>query len=292
MKPLATIQAGNDLGEGPHWNERDGRLWWLDIHGRRLHRLDPESGAVASVETPERLCSFAFLPGLGGRILAAFETGLAYFDIDTKSVEWIARPEPSCSGRRFNDGRTDRQGRFWVSTMVEGGEPDSASLYRFDGDGTLTPQLGGIAIGNAICVSPDGGTLYFADTPKKIIFAFDLDAETGTLSGRRIFAEADRGYPDGAVTDAEGCLWSARWGAGEIVRHAPDGRIISRLSVPAKQSSCIAFGGADYKILFVTSAREGLDAAALSKDPEAGNLFLYRSDVAGLPSVPFRPAGS
>jgi sugar lactone lactonase YvrE len=290
MKLLATIPAGNDLGEGPQWNERDGRLWWLDIHGHRLHRLDPISGEVVSIETPERIGSFAFLPEKGCRILAAFETGPAYFDIETKSVDWITRPEPLGGGRRFNDGRTDRQGRFWVATMVENAElagADSASLYRLDPDGTLTVQLGGIAIGNSLCVSPDGRTLYFADTPKKIIFAFDLDPETGTLSKQRVFAEAERGYPDGAVVDEEGSLWSARWGAGEVVRHAADGRVIDRLAVPARQTSCVAVGGTDRKTLFVTSAREGMSEAALAADPQAGNLFLFESEVAGLADAPF-----
>src|ERR1700743_2161662 len=106
MKLLATISAGNDLGEGPQWNERDGRLWWLDIHGHRLHRLAPASGGGGSIATPERIRLFAFLPDLGNRILAAFETGLAYFDIETNSVDWITRPEAFGGGRRFNDGRT------------------------------------------------------------------------------------------------------------------------------------------------------------------------------------------
>ena len=290
MKLLATISAGNDLGEGPQWNERDGRLWWLDIHGHRLHRLDPASGEVVSIETPERIGSFAFLPEFGSRILAAFETGLAYFDIETKSIDWIVRPETSGGGRRFNDGRTDRQGRFWVATMVENQDragADSASLYRLDPGGTLSTHLGGIAIGNSLCVSLDGRTLYFADTPKKIIFAFDLDPETGSLSKQRIFAEAERGYPDGAVVDEEGCLWSARWGAGEVVRHAADGRVVDRLAVPARQTSCVAFGGRDRKTLFVTSAREGMDEAALATDPEAGSLFLFDSTVAGLADAPF-----
>jgi sugar lactone lactonase YvrE len=292
MKLLATVASANHLGEGPLWNERDGKVWWTDIHESRLHRLDPASGAIETVETPERLCSYAFLPDGGSRILAAFETGLAYFDIDTSSMEWIVRPEKPRSGRRFNDGRTDLQGRFWVGTMVENeakAGSDTGVLFRLDGNGELTEQAIGVSISNSICTSPDGRTLYFADTPKKLIFAFDLDAGSGAISNKRIFAEVAEGYPDGAVVDEEGCLWSARWGAGEVVRHAPDGAVVSRLKVPASQPSCPAFGGADRKTLFVTSAREGLDEAALAADPQAGNLFVYQVEVAGLPVVPFRP---
>jgi len=291
MTPIAIVPSANELGEGPLWNDREGKLWWTDIHARRLHRLDPASGAVETIETPERLCSYAFLPEKGVRILAAFETGLAYFDIETKAVEWLARPETLGGGRRFNDGRTDAQGRFWVGTLVENKEKAgaaSASLFRFDGK--LAEQAGGISISNSLCTSPDGKTLYFTDTPTRVIHAYDLDPDSGEISGRRVFAEVAEGYPDGAVVDAEGCLWSARWGAGEVVRHAPDGKVMSRLKVPASQSSCVAFGGPDLKTLFVTSAREGLDAAALARDPQAGNLFVYQLDVAGQLPVPFTPA--
>ena len=288
MTPAAIVPAANSLGEGPLWNDRDGKLWWTDIHARRLHRFDPASGAVETIETPERLCSYAFLPDRAARILAAFETGLAYFDVDTKAVEWIVRPEILGSGRRFNDGRTDKQGRFWVGTLVENAAKAGAasgSLFRFDG--ALTEQVGGISISNSLCTSPDGRTLYFTDTPTRVIHAYDLDPDSGAISGRRVFAEVTDGYPDGAVVDEEGFLWSARWGAGEVVRHAPDGTVASRLKVPASQASCVAFGGPDRKTLFVTSAREGYDQAALTEDPEAGNLFVYQVDVAGQPVVPF-----
>jgi len=288
MKPIAIVPSANILGEGPLWNDRDGKLWWTDIHANRLHRYHLSSGAVETIEMPERLCSYAFLPEKGARILAAFETGLAYFDTDTKALEWITRPETPGSGRRFNDGRTDKQGRFWVGTMVENEAKAGAtrgSLFRFDG--TLTEQAGGITISNSLCSSPDGRTLYFSDTPSKVIHAYDLDPDSGAISNRRVFAEVTDGYPDGAVVDEEGCLWSARWGAGEVVRHAPDGKVIARLKVPAGQATCPAFGGPDRKTLFVTSAREGLDAAALARDPEAGNLFVYQLEVAGLPVVPF-----
>ena len=292
MRLLGTVRSANILGEGPLWNDRDGALWWTDIQARRLHRLSFDAGTFDTTETPERVGSLAFLPEKGPRILAAFETGLAYFDVETKAVDWIARPEALGNGRRFNDGRTDRQGRFWVGTMVENkakAGADTAALFRLDRHGALTEQQGGVWISNSLCVSPDGRTLYFADSPRKVIWAFDLDAETGTLSGRRVFAEVEAGEPDGSVIDEEGCLWSARWGASEVVRHAPDGRVIERIPTLASQPSCVAFGGPDRKTLFVTSAREGLDAAKLAADPEAGNLFVFEVEVAGLPVVPFKP---
>lgn len=292
MKLLTMVPSANRLGEGPLWNERDGKLWWTDIQERRLHRLHPESGTVETFDLPERLGSFAFLPGHGSRIVAAFETGLAYYDIETKSVAWIARIETPGSGRRFNDGRTDRQGRFWVGTMVEDAEragADTGALFCLERSGELVPHAVGVAISNSLCASPDGRILYFSDSPKKVIFAFDLDPETGTISNKRFFAEVERGEPDGAVVDEEGCLWNAHWGAGEIVRYAPDGKELQTVKVPATQVSSLAFGGPDRKTLFVTSARDGMDAGALAQDPGAGNLFVFEADVAGLPGMPFTP---
>jgi sugar lactone lactonase YvrE len=292
MKLLTMVPSANTLGEGPLWNDHDGTLWWTDIHARRLHRLALDSGAVESIDTPERLCSFAFLPDGGSRILAAFETGMAYFDVETKALDWIARVEEKGSGRRFNDGRTDRQGRFWVGSMVEDAEmagEDTGALFCLEHNGELVPHAVGVAISNSLCTSPDGLTLYFADTPKQAIFAYDLDPESGNISNKRFFAEVTEGFPDGAVTDEEGCLWSARWGAGEVVRHAPDGKVIEKIKVPAGQVTSVAFGGPDRKTLFVTSAREGLDAAALAQDPGAGNLFIFEGDVTGMIGMPFNP---
>src|SRR5579859_1971305 len=248
MKLLTMVPSANRLGEGPLWNELDGKLWWTDIQSRRLHRLHHASGAVESFDLPERLCSFGFLPERGSRILAAFETGMAYYDVESQSLEWIARIEAPGSGRRFNDGRTDRQGRYWVGTMVENEESagaDTGALFCLELSGELVPHAVGVAISNSLCASPDGRTLYFADSPKKVIFAFDLDPETGSISNKRFFAEVEEGEPDGAVVDAEGCLWSARWGAGQVVRHAPDGAVMQKVKVPAGQVSSLAFGGPD-----------------------------------------------
>lgn len=292
MKLLTMVPSANQLGEGPLWNERDGKLWWTDIQARRLHRFALTSGAVETFEMPERLCSFALLPEGGSRFLAAFETGMAYYDIDSKSLEWVARIEAPGSGRRFNDGRTDQQGRFWVGTMVENEEQaggDTGALFCLDHSGELLPHAVGVAISNSLCTSPDGSTLYFADSPKKVIFAFDLDPEAGSISNKRFFAEVEEGEPDGAVVDEEGCVWNARWGAGQLVRHAPDGKVLQTVKVPASQVSSLAFGGPDRKTLFVTSARDGMDPAALAQDPGAGNLFVFEADVAGLPGVPFMP---
>ena len=286
-KLLDIFETKDTLGEGPLWNPRDRRLWWTDIQERRLRRLDPATRVVDDLPMPERVGSFAFTDGRPETLLVGFETGLALYQLGSGAVSWLARPEAPRSGRRFNDGRTDRQGRFWTGTMVEAeaaAGAASASLWRLDASGTLTACENGVSISNGLAFSPDGRTLYFADSPRQVIFAYDLDTETGALSGKRVFAEIERGYPDGAAIDAEGCLWSARWGAGEVVRHAPDGRVVEVLRLPASQLTCPAFGGPDHTLLFVTSAAEGLSGA----EAAAGNVFLCDVEVAGLPDAAYR----
>jgi L-arabinonolactonase len=284
-------EVQNSLGECPLWNDRDGHFWWTDLHASLLCRLDPASGAISSTVMPERLCSFAFLARRDTHILAAFETGLAFYDLRDGGIDWITRPEHGPTGMRFNDGRVDRQGRFWVGTMMEEREripAGSAALYCLTADRLLTLHAEGVTISNGLCTSPDGTTLYFADSPRRIIHAFDLDTRLGTIDRKRVFATVRQGVPDGSAVDCEGHVWSARWGAGTLVRHAPDGRAVDEIALPVSQPTCVAFGGADMKLLFVTSAREGMDQAALEAEKLAGAVLIYESDVAGLTEERFR----
>lgn len=289
MRPVDAIPVQALHGEAPLWNIDDGRLWWTDIHGHRLHRLDPRSGRHDAREVPHRLCAFAFIEGARDRVLAAFDCGIGILALDDMAIEWIARPEID-TGRRFNDGRVDRAGRFWIGSMVEDARaaPDSAALWRLDGDGALSMQLEGVAIANGLCSNPDGRILYFADSPRGTIDAFALDPATGALGERRTFARVDGGEPDGSAIDCEGCLWNANWGAGQVVRYSPDGDVLLALALPVSQPSCVAFGGDDLRTLYVTSSRLGLDADALARQPQAGQVFVYHAEVAGLPESRFR----
>jgi sugar lactone lactonase YvrE len=288
-QPDQIIPCGAVLGEGPVWDAERQRLLWTDIQSRRLYEL--KDGAVRHWDTPERLCCLALVEDEPDRLLAAFETGLAGFDPDTGKLDWLQRPELGHTGRRFNDGRVDRQGRLWTGTMVEAAEiagADTASLWRVDHDGALSRHREGIHISNGACFSPDGATLYFADSPKQTIWALELDPQTGDIRSERLFAKVTEGYPDGSTIDAEGCVWNARWGAGIVVRHAPDGREIERLSVPVSQPTSAAFGGADLKTLYVTSARDELSEQTLAAEPHAGDVFAFHLEVAGLPEPRWR----
>jgi len=291
MHLLEVIPARDLHGEAPLWNVGDGRLWWPDIHGRRLHRYEPRTRTDDILEMPDRLCAFAFIEGRDDRIVAAFADGLGFLDASTLEVEWIARPEIG-TGRRFNDGRVDRAGRFWIGTMVEDDRAgaESAALWRLDRDGRLSAQLDGVRITNGLCAGLDGRTLYFADSPRRVIEAFEIDPDSGQLGERRVFAALDHGEPDGSAIDSEGCLWNASWGAGQVVRYSPQGKPLCTIRLPVSQPSCVAFGGEGLRTLYVTTSRLGLDAGALAREPLAGNVFAYDAGAAGLPESRFRPS--
>jgi L-arabinonolactonase len=275
------ISVGNTLGEGVLWDPVGQRVWWTDIQERRLFSHDPLQRALQSFELPERLGSFGFVAG-SDEIVAAFESGFAIYDPETRRLDWLVRPEHGAKNLRFNDGRVDRQGRFWAGSMVEGkGEP-SAKLYCLRG-AKAEVRLSNIAISNSICFSPDGQYLYFADTPQRAILRYDIDPDTGAIGNRRIFARTPPGaFPDGSNVDAQGCVWNAHWGAGKVVRYALDGSIDLEIDIPATQPTCIAFGGQDLDLLYVTSARENLSAEKLAAQPHAGNVFVYKLDIKGL----------
>ena len=281
-EPVATIDCNASLGEGVVWDPLSETAMWVDIEGARLFRSAPPFDDIQVFEAPERIGSFALMEGQTERVLAAFETGFGVFHPATGKVEWLARPALP-PGVRFNDGRTDRQGRFWAGTMVEApAQRDAAGgvLYRLDGPGRAEPVLSDIRISNSLCWSPDGATMYFADTPLRTIWSFRM--HDGRPVERTVFAQTDAGAPDGSTIDAEGCLWNAEWGAGRVTRYRPDGTVDGVVRVPAPNASCVALGGPDLDLLFVTTARVELDEAALRAAPLSGSVFVYRVAARGL----------
>lgn len=290
LAPVDIFRVGNILGECILWDSRRDVLWWTDIQARRLHRYDWAHRSMRVVDTPERIASFGFVVG-SERLITAFESGVALYGAADQSVCWLARPETRAPGERFNDGRVDRHGRFWTGTMLEGEHREAQGrLYSVGAGGELRCHVSGIRISNSLCHSPDGRRLYFADSPSRRISVYEMDEIDGTLGPPRMFAETPAGaYPDGAAVDADGCVWSAHWGGGCVVRYTPDGRIDRRLWVPTRQPSCVCFGGPDLELLCVTSAREGLEDSVLRAEPHAGDVFLYRTGIKGLPESEYRP---
>ncbi|HEY2780387.1 MAG TPA: SMP-30/gluconolactonase/LRE family protein [Steroidobacteraceae bacterium] len=289
QQPEAIISAANVLGEGILWDDAASVLWWTDIQSKELLRYDWASQRLERKALPHRLGSFGLVQG-SSDIIAAFENGIALYHPESAALQWISQPAAAHPHLRFNDGRVDRQGRFWTGTMIERKSATAdATLYCVAANGTTSEHERGLRITNGICASPDGRRLYLADSPRAIIYSYDLDPDSGTLLHRRIFARTSGGaVPDGANVDEHGCVWSAQWGGSRVVRYTPDGKVDQILEVPVSQPTCVAFGGADRDLLFVSSARDDLSAAQLAQQPHAGDVLVYRVGSKGLPEPRFR----
>lgn len=284
------IRVGNTLGEGVQWNEETETLWWTDIQEHLFYRYDFPTGELSKFRTPERLCSFGFIENTPG-FIAAFERELALYHPASQVITSLRSPEELSNDLRFNDGKIDRQGRFWAGTMVEKGDPAihrKGNLYSLDSAFVLQKHESDIGISNGLCWSPDAKYLYFADSALRIIYRYEFDPASGTIYNRKVFVETALGaYPDGAEIDSDGCLWSAHWGAGQIVRYTPDGKIDEVLTIPVSQPTCVTFGGPGYDLLFITSAKLGLDNDKLNKETHAGDVFIFQAGISGLPACRF-----
>lgn len=263
------------LGESPVWH--GGALWFVDIAGRRLHRFDPVSREHREAVLDEEIGCVA--PSRGGGFAAGLRSGLWLIDETGAKLRDLAGNPEDRATSRFNDGRADPAGRFLAGTIDEPKAGGKAGLYRYDRRG-LVRLADGLLTSNGLAFSPDGRTLYHSDTPRFTIYRYDYDAATGEAANRRVFAWIDRdregpGRPDGAAVDCEGCYWSALYEGGRLHRYDPDGRLMARYPLPVAKPTMPAFGGADRKTLFVTSA--------------GGGLFALPVEVAGLPVFEFDP---
>lgn len=280
------VGAGNQLGEGVLWCERTQRVWWTDIQRSTLWCYLPASGKTSTFSMPERLGSFALTTD-DDVLLLGLAKRLAAYRISSGAITTICEVEPGVGTTRINDGRCDRQGNFVFGTLNE--DPRRArtgSFYRLCTDGRLeTLPLGGVAIPNSICFSPDGTRMYYGDTHLGVIWCCDYGARLEDIRNERVFVDlaGQPGSPDGSTVDAEGYVWNAQWGGGRVVRYAPDGRADRVLAVPASQPTCVCFGGSDLSRLFITTARDELAPEVLEREPLAGSLFQAEMhDVRGL----------
>ena len=280
----------DSLGESPLWDPETRHLFWVDINRRLIHRLDPDTGEITdwSCKTEPGCLGRAD----NGRLIAGLRDGFYFFSPATGVFEHITDPEPAKPANRLNDGKVDRAGRFWAGTMRDPnpGAPDGA-LYKLE-DRIATRMLDAIRIPNSLCWAPDNQTLYFADTRARVIWAFDFDLATGTISNQRTFVDLQHqaGRPDGATVDSEGCLWSAEYGGGRVVRYTPGGVVNTIVDLPVASATCPALGGPDLKTLYISTASQRLTEDELKLQPQAGGLFACEVRVAGLPEPAFRRA--
>lgn len=287
MTVSCVVDAKNILGEVPVWDVAEQALYWVDIEGRLLQRLTPATGAVERWETPERIACLALREG--GGLIVGFASGIAFYDLDTGAIDWIARPEPASAGTRFNEGKCDRRGRFWIGSMDDGLSRHTGALYRVDPDRSVTRMLEGIGVSNTLVWSLDDATMYFADTMDGRIDRFDFDAAAGTMSNRRPFVDLTGSGigPDGSTIDAEGCIWNAQWDGWRVARYSPDGELLRVVELPVQKPTSCMFGGPDLATLYVTSAVWDLKGAALAEQPLAGGLFALDVGITGLPEPRF-----
>jgi sugar lactone lactonase YvrE len=279
------------LGESPVWHPRENALYYADIPGHKLQRFDPASGELRHWDFDTDVASLA--PRLDGTLLLAMRDGLWSFDPVSGERERMAEPPYDPSNERFNDGKCDPQGRFWVGTIYEPREPPLASLHCF-AKGQLVKRAEGFTVTNGLAWSPNGRTMHWSDTTSHTIFAADFDPASGTLSRRRVFAsfpvkQAGQslatygGRPDGAAMDADGCYWVAMFEGQRLLRLSPEGEILQEVELPVRCPTMPCFGGPNLKTLYVTSARANRPAAELIDQPWAGCVIALDVEVPGLP---------
>ncbi|WP_255358926.1 SMP-30/gluconolactonase/LRE family protein [Rhizobacter sp. Root1221] len=279
------------LGEGTMWSPREQSLYWVDILGRTLYRYHLDSGAQARWQFDEEISAVAERTSAPG-LIVTLRSGFAYFDPATGAVERLHNPEPERTGNRFNDGKCDAQGRFWGGTMDFGATHPTGALYRYEAGGRCERMDDGYVVTNGPTWSADGRTMYFNDTVHQQVNAFDLDPATGTLSNKRPWLKLapGEGYPDGMTTDAAGRLWICHWGGACVTCHDPvTGEELARVELPTAHITNVAFGGPDFRTLFITSAQYELSADQLAAQPLAGSLFAVEVDSPG--QAPHRFAG-
>jgi sugar lactone lactonase YvrE len=272
------------LGEGPVWVQRETALYWVDIKGRKIFRLD-DKGERSEWPTLCRVGSIA--PRRNGGFIAGTDEGIALIDLAEDRFEIVANPEAQLPDNRFNDGKVDRRGRFWAGTMDDKERESTGTLYCFDETLTSTIVDETYRVTNGPAFSPSGTSMYHNDSARQVTYLFDV--EDGRAVNRRVFLQFNegQGYPDGMTVDSEGCLWIAFWDGGCVRRYSDKGEWLETIEMPVSRPTSCAFGGPDLDRLYITSASIGLDETALAMQPNAGGLFMLTPGVRGLADVPF-----
>jgi sugar lactone lactonase YvrE len=274
-------------GESPLWSAREQALYWTDNLGRGIHRLDPEGGSDRAFALGQNVMTIGLRDG--GLVLALAKQ-VAFYEPGGE-LELLVDVEQDQPRNRFNDGKVDRCGRLWLGTMndTDWDEP-TGSLYRLDPGLGLTRLQSAVVCANGLGWSPDDRTLYFTESFRYAIFAYDFDSDAGTLSARRVFETVDRStgaFPDGLTVDAEGGVWSVQNGAGRVVRYAPDGDVTHEVIVPVPQPTSCVFGGRGLDVLYITTSRQGMTPEQLGRYPLSGSVFAVRPGTTGVPEPLF-----
>lgn len=272
------------------WDSLRGELLWVDIRQSLLRFYHLSSG----VKTDFSFDSFlgaAVLTEKTGRYVLALQKGLAFFERNTGGIRYFAHPEKDIPENRFNDGKCDPGGRFWIGSMDLEEVGSKGALYRVDQDLNVMKVLSGVSISNGLAWDRERGKMYYIDSPTCQVVSFDFDFEAGSIgdSSVAVSIPKEHGFPDGMCIDAEGMLWIAHWGGANVSRWNPrDGRLLRRVEVPALHVTNCCFGGSELDTLYITSARQGLSQEDFMKYPHSGSVFSFKPGVQGVESARFK----
>lgn len=279
------LNARARLGECPLWDWDAQLLYWVDVYNHRVHQFDPATGRDRFFDVGDVVSAIA----LAGeqQILMALGNRLALLDTQSGTQQTLYTAEFHCPGTRFNDGKCDAQGRFWIGSISS--KPGQAALYRYDPDGFWQTMETGLTISNGLGWNPAGDTFYLTDSPQRKIFAYGFDAATGTIGDRQVLVDLgdEPVEPDGLAIDTQGNLWSALWDGWCVVKCDATGRELQRIPLPVQRPTCPIFGGAALTDLYITTASVGLSQAEIQAGFDAGDLFCLRTDATGLPAHRF-----
>ena len=282
------VDARALVGEGPIWDEEDQVLYWVDILSSKLYSYDPVKGKNKTYDVGQHIGTVVLRKS--GGVMLAVKDGFASFDLKTGDLKIINDPESHLPGNRFNDGKCDPAGRFWAGTMAYNNPTTQGSLYRMGTDFEVRKMLGGIGIANGIIWSLDNKTMYYIDSVRYNVRAYDYDIGTGDISNERVVIDVPEGVglPDGMTIDSEGMLWVAHYGGGRVCRWNPDtGDLLHSVHLPTSQITACAFGGKKLDTLFITCAAQQMSEADFEREPHAGALFFCKPGFQGVPAYRF-----
>ncbi|MDQ8039441.1 MAG: SMP-30/gluconolactonase/LRE family protein [Rickettsiella sp.] len=277
------------LGEGPLWHPEEKCLYWVDIEAAKLNRLDINNKKIKQVKMPHKIGSIAWRKK--GGLIAALSNDFVFIDTEFGKTEIIASPltYKQRQSVMFNDGKCDRQGRFWAGTKDITEEKPIASLYCLDTTRKAKEMIHGFTVSNGIAWSLDNSRMYICDSPKRQIYHYEFDPIKGQLGQCQIFAKIPEteGFPDGLTVDSEDYVWCCHWDGWQITRYKPSGEVDGIIPMPVPRPTSCCFGGPDLKILYITSASIRLSSSTLMDAPLSGMLFALDVGIKGIAEPPY-----
>ncbi|TAH22203.1 MAG: SMP-30/gluconolactonase/LRE family protein [Cytophagales bacterium] len=292
MKADLLLDSKASLGEGALWNKKTQELYWIDIENGILHIYNPANQQDRVIKLGQKVGTV--VPDESGNALVALEDGIYQIDLKTEKKRLLAkRPANEAADNRFNDGKCDPAGRFWVGTMSMKGVEKAGNFYVFDGNGKLTKTYDSVTVSNGVVWSLDSTKMYYIDTPTKEIKEFSYNNQTGEVALQKVaIAIPDgMGYPDGMTIDSEGMLWVGMWEGFAVTRWNPNnGELLMKVDVPVSRVTSCAFGGENLDTLYITTASVGASEDELRQYPNSGSLFAVKTGYTGIPNCFYQKA--